>query len=66
MNFGQALEAMKRGHAVTRDAWEDGWRLRLQEVDGGIDLQVDKRYGFNSCRHLMQESIMAEDWKAIE
>ena len=29
MDFGEALAVLRRGGRVTRQSWQDGWKLRL-------------------------------------
>ena len=64
MNFGQALEAMKRGHVISRKAWSEGSGLRLASVDGKFVLQRARRHNtFDPCFVLSAENLLAEDWK---
>lgn len=73
MNFGQAIEALKKGKKIKRDHWGGYWFL-----DQAIVLSDQSKLTNKSIfAHLKdnggivpatayQEDILAEDWEVIE
>jgi len=71
MDFGKALEALKAGKTVRREAWDIGYYLTLSF--GGCDEK--KTFAFHSGHindilldpdHLHGSSILADDWVIVQ
>lgn len=68
MNFGDALKALKEGHAVTRAGWNGkGMWLRLQIPDKESKMTLPYIYMKTAQGDLVpwlasQTDVIAEDW----
>lgn len=68
MNFGWALEDLKRGHKVCRSGWNgrDMW-IHLQTPDRNSKMSLPYIYMYTATGDLVpwlasQTDILAEDW----
>ena len=74
MNFGEALEALKSGHKVTRSVWGGYWhllknaKLENDESIHRLDIIVAVlRDGKGSApASPYQEDLLSEDWHIVE
>jgi hypothetical protein len=69
MDFGEALHALKHGHAVCREGWNGkGMWLRLQVPDVGSKMSLPYIYMRTAQGDLVpwlasQTDMLAEDWR---
>ena len=80
MNFGEALQAMKEGHKISRSIWGGYWYLatdaRMEHDTGGgymracgfknIIVAVLKDNGGCAPAQPYQADILADDWKIVD
>ena len=68
VNFGEAIEALKRGSHVARNGWNGkGIWLELQEPDEHSKMTLPYIYMKTACDNKVpwlarQTDILAEDW----
>jgi hypothetical protein len=71
MNFGQALEIVKRGGRVRRSGWHPAlaWiELQVPDAENGLRgpiLYVGDREGLTSIWHVGHGDLLGEDWEVV-
>lgn len=71
MNFGQALEALKKGQQVCRTGWNGkGMWIHLQRPDEHSKMSLPYIYMKTADNHLVpwlasQTDILADDWMIV-
>jgi hypothetical protein len=72
LNFGQAIEALKKGQKVARKDWNGkGMWLMLQVPDAHSKMSLPYIYMKTADDHLVpwlasQTDVLAEDWEVVE
>jgi len=72
LNFGQAIEALKKGQKVARKDWNGkGMWLMLQVPDAHSKMSLPYIYMKTTDDHLVpwlasQTDVLAEDWEVVE
>lgn len=69
MNFGQALEALKKGGSVRLPAWQPDVMIKCQRPDEHSKmtapyLYVESRYGLVPWKETMIE-LFSENWELL-
>ena len=71
MNFGQAIEEMKKGSRVTREGWNGkGMWVALQTPDAHSKMRLPYIYMCPVSKELVpwvasQSDMLADDWQVI-
>jgi hypothetical protein len=72
LNFGQAIEALKKGQKVARKGWNGkGMWLMLQVPDTHSKMSLPYIYMKTADDHLVpwlasQTDVLAEDWEVVK
>jgi hypothetical protein len=65
LDFGKAIEALKRGHRIKRRDWKGYWILDKFEEDGSPLIIACLANGTLAAAQPYQSDILAEDWEII-
>jgi len=71
MNFGEAIELLKKGEPVARKGWNGkGMYLELQIPDEHSKMSLPYIYMSTTCGNLVpwlasQTDILSDDWEAL-
>ena len=69
MNFGEALEELKKGKKITREVWGGYWELSSLESTKGyaFDMITARlKYEGVAPAQAYQQDMLAEDWKIVD
>ena len=82
MNFGEALEALKKGKKITRSVWRGHWELAISpraewdpdnhgykracEFKNGLIIAILANDRGVAPAQPYQEDLLAEDWQIVD
>lgn len=72
MDFGKAIETLKRGGRVSREGWNGkGMYLELQRPDEHSKMTLPYIWMWTACKNRVpwlasQTDVLAEDWSELQ